>query len=165
MIKRKKPRFLRKDTFKRSKLGRGRRKKQIWRRAIGRHNKIREKNKGYGRQPSIGYGNPNSIRGKINGLTPVMIYNENSLKEVKNNEIAIIGKIGRKNKIKIAETALAKNIKIANFDIKKFLEEIKKEREEKLKKKDEKNKEKTAEEEKHDDKKENGAKNSEEKEK
>jgi len=142
-VKKKKPKFLRKDTFKKIKIGRSIKKKRVWRRAIGRHNKIREKLKGYGKQPSVGYGNPESIRGKIKGLKPVMVYNKDMLKQIKEDEIAIVGKIGKKKKIEIAEAVLNNNIKLANLDAKAFLEKIKAEKKllEKAKKVSSKNKE------------------------
>ena len=52
----KKPKFLRRTSSRYSKLGKGRKKKQIWRRPTGRHNKMRNKRNGYPVIVSIGYG-------------------------------------------------------------------------------------------------------------
>lgn len=129
-MRRKKPKFLRKDTFKISRLGRRRKKKQKWRRPRGRHSKVREKRKGYPQQPSIGWRSPKEIRGLIKGLKPKVVFNVQDLNNLKENEIAIIGKVGKKRKIEIVKEALKRNIKLLNVT-KKFIEEIEKEKEEK----------------------------------
>jgi large subunit ribosomal protein L32e len=123
-IKGKKPRFYRKDYWKISRLGKKRKKLLTWRRPRGRHSKIREKWKGYFRQPSVGWGSPNEVKGTVNGLFPKLINNLNELKLIKNNEIAIVGKIGNKKKIEIAKYAIEKNLKLLNLNTKKFLEKI-----------------------------------------
>lgn len=128
--KRKKPKFLRKDWNKKSKLGKRRKKKQVWRKPKGRHNKLREKRKGHGKMPSIGYSQPKEIRGKIKGLVPVLVHNVKELEKVKNGEIAIFASVGKKKKIEMAKKAKELNIK-TNFDINKFLEDTEKELEKK----------------------------------
>lgn len=136
--KTKKPSFIRRDSFKKSKLGKRRRKKQIWRRARGRHNKIREKKNGHRKQPSIGYGNQKKIRNLVISkdrtkmLRPREIYNLKDLDKIQindnnDNEIALMMNIGKKKKTEIAKKAINKKIKFLNFDPKKFLEDIKKE--------------------------------------
>ena len=54
---RNKPTFLRNDWHKKIKLGKGLKKKQKWRAAKGRHNKIRLHRKGHPSSPRIGWGN------------------------------------------------------------------------------------------------------------
>lgn len=129
--KTKKPKFVRKDTFKKSRIGKRRKKKQKWRRARGRDNKIREKRKGYRKKPLIGYGAPKSQ------LKNKLVYSARELDQIKKDEIIIVGKVGKKRKIEIAKKAVEKNIKLSNLNTKKFLEKIKKEQE---KKKEEKKK-------------------------
>jgi len=47
--------FLRRVWKRHSKLGRGRKKKQVWRKPTGRDNKMRERKKGHPSVVSIGY--------------------------------------------------------------------------------------------------------------
>ncbi|MGB9708339.1 MAG: eL32 family ribosomal protein [Candidatus Pacearchaeota archaeon] len=135
MLKRRKPTFLRKDSFKKSKLGKRRKKKQKWRRPRGRHSKLREKRTGHMIQPSIGWGSPRDIKGLVRELKPKLIYNLQDLENVKGDEIGVIGKIGKRKKIEIIEKASVKNIKLLNVNVPRFIEKIKAEREEKLKRK------------------------------
>lgn len=119
-MKKNKPKFLRKESNKKSRLGKRRKKKIKWRRQKGKHNKIRQKMKGYGKKPCIGYGSIKEKKYLINDLKPVMIYNLKDLDKVKEGEIAIIAHTSKKNKIKIAEKAKQKNIKIKNLDLRKL---------------------------------------------
>lgn len=137
ILKKRKPEFLRKDTFKKSKLGRKRKKKQKWKRPRGRHSKLREKRTGHMIQPSIGWRSPKEIRGFVQELRPKMIFNVQELNNLKEEEIAVIGKVGKKKKMEIVQEAIAKNIKLLNVNAKKFMEQVKKEQEEKAAKKKE----------------------------
>jgi len=94
--KKKKPKFLRRISNRYSKLGKKRKKKQIWRRPTGRDNKMRERRKGYPARVSVGYKTDSGIREKINGKTQVMIVNVNELEKLNQNQIAIIGAVGKK---------------------------------------------------------------------
>jgi len=162
ILKKRKPRFIRKDSFKISKLGKRRKKKQKWRKPRGRHSKLREKRTGHMIQPSIGWSSPKAVRGFVQESKPVLVYNLSDLENLKHDEIAVIGKVGKKKKIEIIEKAVAKNIKILNVNTNKFLkkaraekearakdkekakklEEEKKAKEKKVEKKEEKKKEK-----------------------
>jgi large subunit ribosomal protein L32e len=128
--------FLRRTWHKFSKLGKGRKKKQKWRRPTGRDNKMREKRKGYPAVVSIGYGS------KKNEKNPVNVYNIKDLESVKENEIAVIGNVGEKKRIEMAKFALEKKIKIHNLNSEKFLKNIEKKKNF-LKKKSEKSKKET----------------------
>ncbi len=55
MTEKKKSKFLRRIHNRYSKLGRRRKKKQIWRRPTGRDNKMRERRRGYPARVQIGY--------------------------------------------------------------------------------------------------------------
>ena len=126
MEKRKKPRFLRKDWHKCIRLG-GAKKNRVWRKQKGRHGKLRQKWKSHTKMPSIGYGSPNEIRGKIMGMNPVMVNNMNDLMNVGKDQIAIIsGKVGMKKKVEMAKKALTMNIKFSNFNPQKILDGAKK---------------------------------------
>ena len=123
--KRKKPKLLRKDWHKKSKLGKRRKKKQIWVRPRGRHNKLREKRKGHGKKPSIGYSQAREIRGKVQGLMPMVVGNVSDLQRLdKEKEIAIFSSVGLKKRIEMAEKAKELGIK-TEFNVEKFLEKAK----------------------------------------
>ena len=113
--------FLRRTWHKYSKLGKGRKKKQVWRKPTGRDNKMREKRKGYPAVVSIGYKKDKKNLGKINGKVIVMIKNIGELKNIKKNQICLIGNIGKKRKIEIAEFAKDNKIEIFNLNAKSYL--------------------------------------------
>jgi len=122
----KKPKFLRRTWSRFSKLGRGRKKKQKWRRPTGRDNKMREKRKGYPIIVSIGYKQDAKVRGEIQNKKPVLIYNITDLQKIGKNQIGIIRKVGKKKKIEIAKAAKGKKILIQNLNTDKFLKKIEK---------------------------------------
>ncbi|MEK6817601.1 MAG: eL32 family ribosomal protein [Nanoarchaeota archaeon] len=114
--------FLRRAWSRYAKLGKGRKKKQVWRKPTGRDNKMREKRKGYPATVSIGYRSNKKSRDKLLDKKPVNINNLKDLEKIKENEIAIIGRLGKKKKIEIANKAKEMNIKIYNMNPEKFLE-------------------------------------------
>jgi len=116
-----------------SKLGRGRKKKQKYRRATGRHNKIRENKKGNPKKVRIGY--KKSERNKVSEVK--IIVNIRGLSELGKGIKIMLGKIGKKKKIEIVKKAKELGVKIQNINIEKFLKKIEKEREEKIKKAEE----------------------------
>ncbi len=129
-----KKKFLRRVWSRYSKLGKRRKKKQVWRKPKGRDNKMREKRKGYPAIVNIGYKKDAKSRGKIQDKQIVIIMNIKDLEKIKKNQIAIIGKIGKKKKIEIAEKAKDKKIQVHNLNIEKFLKKkIKSKKEEKKK--------------------------------
>src|SRR3989344_634347 len=118
--------FLRRIWHKASKLGLGRRKKQVWRRPTGRDNKMREKRRGYPAVVSIGYRKDKNDRGKIKEKTPITIKNARDLDNIKKENIGIVGKIGMKKKIEIVKSAKEKGVKLHNINIEKFLKNLEK---------------------------------------
>lgn len=143
--------FLRGDWMNYSKLGRKRKKKLKYRKAKGRHNKIREKMKGHPRKVSVGY--KKSRKGEKKEIK--IISNAKELSEIKKGEEIILAKIGKKKKIEIARKAEEQGIKILNLNVKKFLRKIEKEKIEKIAKFEKKeDKEKTKEKKKEERKKE-----------
>ena len=110
--------FLRRTSSRLSKLGRKRKAKQVWRKPKGRHNKMREKRRGYPAVVKIGYR-------KGNHKTMITIHNIKELEKSKDRGIIVVGKIGKKKKIEIAKKAKEKGIKIYNLNVEKFLEENK----------------------------------------
>src|SRR4030042_6668044 len=95
--------FIRRNWTKFSRLGKKRKKKQVWRRAKGRHSKTREKRKGYPIKVMIGFKQPKKTR-------PIFVNNMKELEKVKKGEIAIVGKVGMKKKIEIIKKAKEKGI-------------------------------------------------------
>jgi len=111
--------FLRRTSNRYSKLGKRRKKKQIWRRPTGRDNKMREKRKNRGAVVSIGYK-------KQERKYPFIVRNLEDLKKVGKNEMVILGNAGRKKKAEIIKKAQEMKINFENVNSKKFLKEAEK---------------------------------------
>jgi large subunit ribosomal protein L32e len=107
--------FLRRTWYKFSKLGKRRKKKQVWRKPTGRDNKMREKRKGYASVVSIGYG-----KGEKNIEKNKIVYTLKELEQLKEKSV-ILGKVGKRKKIEIVKKAKEKGIKILNVNEKKYL--------------------------------------------
>jgi large subunit ribosomal protein L32e len=130
--------FLRRTSNRYSKLGKGRKKKQVWRKPTGRHNKMRLKEKSYPAVVSIGYRTDKKVRNTLEEKLPVMIKTLKDLEKMKENQIAIIGNIGKKKKIVLVKVAKEKKIKIHNLNVVKFLKEVEKKKKKVEKPKEEK---------------------------
>lgn len=115
------PKFLRHTKHKYSKLGLRRKKKQVWRRPTGRDNKMREQRRGHPAIVSIGYSTDKKTKGNIMGKTPIIVRNVSDIQKIQKNQIALLGKIGKKNKIEIAKKAKELNVEIYKLNIEKFL--------------------------------------------
>jgi large subunit ribosomal protein L32e len=120
---RKMKKFLRRVWHKHSKLGKGRKKLQKWKKPTGRDNKLREKKKGYGPVVSIGYKNNEKDR-----LETILICNISDLNKVGKDQVGTLGRIGLKKKIEVLKKAQEKKIKMGNVNIEKFLKENVKEK-------------------------------------
>ena len=107
--------FVRQEHLKYSKLGKGRKKLQKWRKPKGRDSKMRLKRKGYSKTVSVGYKSPRKSLGKINGMKPVLVYNVKDLFKLDKNSVAIIARIGVRKKLDIIKHAQEKKIKILNL--------------------------------------------------
>ena len=123
-----KPKFRIVDSHKYSRLGVRRKKKLKYRRPSGRDNKIRLNEKGRLRKVKIGFKGKKSQRGLIKNMKPVMIYNVNDIKKLKNSEdtIGIVGKIGNKKKKEISNYLMnmENKVKLLNLKPEKFLKSI-----------------------------------------
>jgi len=111
--KRKKPEFLRQEYCTHPhKLGRK------WRQPMGRTSKMRYKEKSRGKQPSVGYGSPASLRGFSRfGFRLVRVANVPDISKItdpKKEMIEIAGGVGNKKKAEIIKAAREKNILIFN---------------------------------------------------
>ena len=122
--------FLRRTSNRYSKLGKRRKKKQVWRRPTGRDNKMREKRKGYPAVVSVGY--KTNKKGHQN---VVKIENVKDFARVREGDVVIFGNIGMKKKIELVKVAKEKKIEISNLNVGKFLKNM--EKKEKKKKEEE----------------------------
>jgi large subunit ribosomal protein L32e len=118
--------FLRRDSKRYSKLGKKRRKKQVWRKPKGRDNKIGGKRKGYPAAVSIGYGKKKELRGRIENKKPFFVRNIKDLEKVNENNIILLGKIGKKRKIEIIKKARERKIPIFKMNLDKSLKKLEK---------------------------------------
>ena len=107
--------FLRRNWSKASRLGKGRKKKQTWRRATGRHSKIRLKRKGYPTKVMVGFKQSEKAK-------PAYVSNFNELNNAKRGDKIILGKMGKKKKIEMVKAASEKGIIIANLNSKALKE-------------------------------------------
>ena len=115
-----KRKFVRVDTYRHSRLGKGRKKLQRWRRPRGKHNKTRLKRFSYPIQPEIGFGSPKKNAGLVQNLIPVVINNISDLDKLSKENIAIISRtIGARKKIEILKKVSELKIKVANVGGKK----------------------------------------------
>jgi len=129
-----KPKFRRTDGHNYSKLGVRRKKKQIYRKSKGRDNKIRLHMKGHVRKVKIGFRSVKKDRDLVGGNRKIMVFNVEDLKKIKEGIIGVVGSIGDKKKMKIAEKVVKDKIRLLNLNAEKFLKEM----EEKMKKAKEK---------------------------
>ena len=118
--------FIRRDWKKLSRLGRKRKNKQTWRRAKGRHNKVREKRKGYPIKVMIGFRKRKAEREMLDDKKPIIVNNLREIEMIKNGEVAIIGKVGNKKRIEMLKKAKEKKIPVYNINVEKSLKKIEK---------------------------------------
>jgi large subunit ribosomal protein L32e len=111
------PKFLRRNWDKFSRLGRNKRKKQVWRSPKGRHNKMRLKRKGYPATVNIGY--KQEDKKKI-----ILVNNLSELENIAKGEKIIFSKVGNKKKIEMMKKAKEKGIQVSNINEKKFEKKI-----------------------------------------
>ena len=107
--------FLRTDHMRFSRLGKNRKKKQVWRRARGKHSKIRRKRMGYPVMPTVGYKTPRKQLGLVQGLKPILVHNLDELSKAGKNSIVILARVGAKKKIDLIKKANEMKLKIQNL--------------------------------------------------
>ncbi|MBI2044020.1 50S ribosomal protein L32e [Candidatus Pacearchaeota archaeon] len=127
----KKPKFLRRTYNRYPKLGGTQKSKRSWRNPTGRHNKLREKRRGYTMPVTIGYKNSPNEQNMFEGKKLVMIYNIKELEKLTKDQAAIIAKVGKKKKSEIAKKAKELKIVIQNLNVEKFLKNLTKKNESK----------------------------------
>jgi len=117
--------FLRRECRRYSKFGNAIGKKAKWRKPTGRHNKLREKKRGYGAVVSIGYSTDKKVRGLLNEKEPVVINNVADLQNVGEGQIGFVARVGQKKKIEIAKKAKELKIELKNINVDSFLKSLK----------------------------------------
>ena len=125
-MKKKKPKFQRTRGKALPKLGSRQKSKQKYRKATGRHNKIREKRKNRPRRVEIGYRTEGKTRGLIMDKKTVVVNNLKDLNKVGKEEIMVVGRIGDKKKIELVNAAKEKGIGILNVNVDRFLKKSEK---------------------------------------
>lgn len=120
--------FLRRTWNRYSKLGKGRKSKQVWRSPKGRDNKMREKRKGYSKVVSIGYKKDKKLSDKAKTTKIMVVKNVKDLEKFGKNNSIKVGHVGKKKKIEIAKIMKEKKLHASNLKIGKFLEKIEKEK-------------------------------------
>jgi large subunit ribosomal protein L32e len=118
-----KKKFLKRIWSRYPKLGKGRKKKQGWRKPKGRDNKMREKRRGYPAVVSIGYKNE---KRKEKTFVIRNINDFNKIEKTSKEDVFLLGRVGKKKKIEIIKKAKEKGIKIKNINAKKFLKKTEK---------------------------------------
>ncbi len=110
--------FLRRDIGFHLRIGKKRRKKQVWRRPKGRDNKMRESRKGRPPLVSIGY------KRKREKKSAIIVHNLQDLEKIRqSHDPIILGKVGRKKKTEILRKASEMKLNFQNINIGKFLKE------------------------------------------
>jgi large subunit ribosomal protein L32e len=90
---------------------------ESWRRPKGSQSKVRRREKGKLKMPSIGYRKPKSIRGlHPSGYKEVLIYNKKDLERLdpKKEAVRIAATVGKKKRMEILKVAEKMKLKILN---------------------------------------------------
>ena len=128
-----KPGFLRQDITRKKGIS------KKWNKPTGIHSKQRTKNKGKGKLPRVGYSAPREIKGlSKNGFNLINISNTTEISKIRPNidSIIINSKVGNRKRLSLLENLKKTGVEIANFkiidkkieNIKKILEDRKKQR-------------------------------------
>jgi large subunit ribosomal protein L32e len=110
--KRKKPKFVRPESWKYVRL------KENWRNPQGLDNKVRMRIKGWPPKVSVGYRGPRIARGlHPSGRSEVLVYNPEQLKNVdpKTQVVRIAHTVGKRKKFRILSEARIKKIRVLNL--------------------------------------------------
>ena len=109
-------RFVRQESHRHSRLGKKRKKLQVWRKPKGRDSKIRLKVRGRPESPTVGHKSPRKELHKIKGHSVVLIHNMRELFSLREGSSALLARIGARKKIEIIEEAKKKKITILNVE-------------------------------------------------
>lgn len=119
-MKRKKPLFIRKDIYKKARLGKS------WRKPRGLDNKQRLCKRGPAKKISNGYRAPKEVRGlHKSGLMPIVVSNALQLNSLtKEQGVILSAKIGNRKRQMLINEAKKKSLVLLNLDADKTLEKI-----------------------------------------
>ncbi|MEX0932588.1 MAG: eL32 family ribosomal protein [Candidatus Pacearchaeota archaeon] len=107
--------FLRRTWSRFSKLGKGRKKKQVWRRPTGRDNKMRENKRGHPKVVSVGFRKPKKLK-QENKKNFMIVRNIEDLKKLGKVNQVIIGHVGKKKRMEIINKAEEMKIAVKNLN-------------------------------------------------
>jgi large subunit ribosomal protein L32e len=107
--------FLRVDTMRYSRLGKGRRKLLKWRRPRGKSNKVRLGRAGYAVVPKVGFKTPRTQAHRVQGLIPKLVHNLRELESLGKENAAILARVGARKKLDMIKKADELKIKILNL--------------------------------------------------
>jgi large subunit ribosomal protein L32e len=118
--KRKKPLFIRKDIYKKGRVGKS------WRKPRGLDNKQRLCKRGPAKKISNGYRAPKEVRGlHKSGLIPVIVSNISQLNSLtKEQGVILSARVGNKKRQMLITEAKKKDLVLLNLDADKTLEKI-----------------------------------------
>jgi large subunit ribosomal protein L32e len=112
VAKRKKPKFVRQESWKYVRL------KENWRNPQGLDNKVRMRIKGWPPKVTTGYRGPRIARGlHPSGYIEVLVYNAEQLNKIDpaTEAVRIAHTVGRRKKVKILSEARKKKIRVLNL--------------------------------------------------
>jgi large subunit ribosomal protein L32e len=108
--------FIRTDYWRMSRIGARRKKLQVWRRARGKHSKMRRKRKGYPAIVEIGFKQAKKTSGMINGMIPILVTNLNQMEKIQKGQAIIISStIGAKKRVEMIKKAESMKLQILNL--------------------------------------------------
>lgn len=112
MAKRKKPKFVRPESWRYVRL------KENWRNPQGLDNKVRMRVKGWPPKVSVGYRGPRIARGlHPSGFSEILVYNPEQLKNVDptTQVVRIAHTVGKRKKFRILSEARKKKMRVLNL--------------------------------------------------
>ncbi len=90
--------------------------KRRWRYPRGKHSKVRQRHSGRPALPTPGFGSPKEVRGKINGMEPVLVYRLEDLTSINPKHLCIVSSsVGKRKKQSILKKCLELKLNVGNY--------------------------------------------------